>query len=141
MVSESACLLSIFEFTWNKSQYWHAAFVCLCGRAIEDNLIRILDNERILSYEIWERYKVRSLMDTIVMYPTFRNMVQSLRADFGHKVKSTDAEYLADEGVLVRGEVVGSFKLSSPLDVIFQARYHPFKLLNYQSIVLLVGIA
>ncbi|GET57748.1 P-loop containing nucleoside triphosphate hydrolase protein [Rhizophagus irregularis DAOM 181602=DAOM 197198] len=87
----------------------HAAFVCLCGRAIEDNLIRILDNERILSYEIWERYKVRSLMDTIVMYPTFRNMVQSLR------VKSTDAEYLADEGVLVRGEVVGSFKLSSPL--------------------------
>ncbi|CAB4441728.1 unnamed protein product [Rhizophagus irregularis] len=81
----------------------HAALVCLCGRAIEDNLIRILDNERILSYEIWERYKVRSLMDTIVMYPTFRNMVQSLR------------EYLADEGVLVRGEVVGSFKLSSPL--------------------------
>ncbi|CAB4480064.1 unnamed protein product [Rhizophagus irregularis] len=62
----------------------HAAFVCLCGRAIEDNLIRILDNERILT-------------------------------DFGHKVKSTDAEYLADEGVLVRGEVVGSFKLSSPL--------------------------
>ncbi|CAB5320590.1 unnamed protein product [Rhizophagus irregularis] len=77
----------------------HAAFVCLCGRAIEDNLIRILDNERILT-------------------------------DFGHKVKSTDAEYLADEGVLVRGEVVGSFKLSSPL-----ARYHPFKLLNYQSIL------
>ncbi|PKC05285.1 hypothetical protein RhiirA5_485933 [Rhizophagus irregularis] len=62
----------------------HAAFVCLCGRAIEDNLIRILDNERILSYEIWERYKVRSLMDTIVMYPTFRNMVQSLR---GSKAK------------------------------------------------------
>ncbi|CAB5369121.1 unnamed protein product [Rhizophagus irregularis] len=56
-------------------------------------------------------------------------------SDFGHKVKSTDAEYLADEGVLVRGEVVGSFKLSSPLDVIFQARYHPFKLLNYQSIL------
>lgn len=69
----------------NKSYYnRHAAFVCLCGRAIEDNLIRILDNERILSYEIWERYKVRSLMDTIVMYPTFRNMVQSLR---GSKAK------------------------------------------------------
>lgn len=95
----------------------------------------MLDNERILSYGIWERYKVRSLMDTIVMYSTFRNMVQSLwgskaknamdffrknfLVDFGHEVNPTidtnDAEYLADEGVLVPGEVVGSFKLSSPL--------------------------
>src|SRR2546423_237112 len=74
-------------------------------------------------------------MDAIVDYQTFRNLVKSLKkpksksalnffrdhflVDFGHEINVTtdidNAEYLASEGVLVPGEVAGSFRLSSPL--------------------------
>ncbi|GBC02839.1 hypothetical protein RclHR1_04850007 [Rhizophagus clarus] len=112
----------------------HPGLVCLCGRAIEDNLLRKL-KKRFLSYEIWECYKVSFLMDVIVDYQTFQNLVISLQkpksknalnffrdhflVDFGHEINVTtdidSAEYLASEGVLVPGEKARAFKLSSPL--------------------------
>ncbi|CAG8610548.1 16725_t:CDS:2 [Funneliformis mosseae] len=112
----------------------HAGLVSICGRAIEDNLLRKL-NKRLLTYKTWECYKVSSLMDAMVDYQTFRNLVNSLKGpenkdalnffrnnflvDFGHEVKVTidinSAESLASEGVLVPAEEAGAFKLSSPL--------------------------
>ncbi|PKC15586.1 hypothetical protein RhiirA5_494443 [Rhizophagus irregularis] len=93
MKFESGIIEDIFEQTNG-----HAGLVCICGRAIEDNLLREL-NEQILNYKTWERYKV---------------------IDFGHEINVTtdinSAEYLAYEGVLVPGEHAGFFKLSSPLD-------------------------
>ncbi|RGB29297.1 hypothetical protein C1646_672570 [Rhizophagus diaphanus] len=129
MQFEQAVIDDIFEQTTG-----HAGLVSLCGRAIEDNLLRKLD-KRILTYKTWECYKVSSLMDAMVDYQTFRNLVNSLNSpearvalnffrnnflvDFGYEVKVTteinSAEYLASEGVLVPGEEAGAFKLSSPL--------------------------
>ncbi|RGB29791.1 hypothetical protein C1646_310438 [Rhizophagus diaphanus] len=126
---EQGVIEDIFEQTNG-----HAGLVCLCGCAIEDNLLRNL-NRRCLSYEIWECYKASSLMDAIVNYQTFRNLVKSLQSpkvknvldffrnhflvDFGHEINVdadiNSAEYLASEGVLVPGKEAGSFKLSSPL--------------------------
>ncbi|PKK72017.1 hypothetical protein RhiirC2_777679 [Rhizophagus irregularis] len=129
MKFESGIIEDIFEQTNG-----HAGLVCICGRAIEDNLLREL-NEQILNYKTWERYKVSFLMNAIVDYVTFRNLVRTLLnpeaknavnffrnhflVDFGHEINVTtdinSAEYLAYEGVLVPGEYAGFFKLSSPL--------------------------
>jgi hypothetical protein len=98
-------------------------------------LLRELNEQQVLNYETWERYKVSFLMDAIVDYVTFRNLVRTLLShdaknavnffrnhflvDFGHEMKITtdikSAEYLAYEGVLAPGEQAGLFKLSSPL--------------------------
>ncbi|PKK80532.1 hypothetical protein RhiirC2_704177 [Rhizophagus irregularis] len=129
MQFEEAVIDDIFEQTTG-----HAGLVSLCGRAIEDNLLRKLD-KRLLTYKTWECYKVSSLMGAMVDYQTFRNLVNSLKSpeakdalnffrnnflvDVGYEVKVTtdidSAEYLASEGVLVPGEEAGAFKLSSPL--------------------------
>ncbi|RGB41798.1 hypothetical protein C1646_684852 [Rhizophagus diaphanus] len=132
MKFESGIIEDIFEQTNG-----HAGLVCICGRAIEDNLLREL-NEQILIYKTWECYKVSFLMNVIVDYLTFRNLVRTLLKpeaknavnffrnhfliDFGHEMNITtdidsinSAEYLAYEGVLVPGEHAGFFKLSSPL--------------------------
>ncbi|RIA82228.1 hypothetical protein C1645_879297 [Glomus cerebriforme] len=126
---EQSVIDDIFEQTNG-----HAGLVCLCGRAIEDSVFRKLD-QRCLSHSIWECYKVKSLMDDILEYQTFRNLVNSLKSpeakvaldffrnyflvDFGQEVKVTteidSAEYLASEGVLVPCGEAGVFKLSSPL--------------------------
>ncbi|CAG8531408.1 9965_t:CDS:2, partial [Funneliformis mosseae] len=93
---EQGIIEDIFEQTNG-----HQGLVCLCGRAIEDNLLRKL-NKRLLSREIWECHKVSFLMDAIIL-------------DMNVTTDINSAEYLASEGVLVPGEEAGAFKLPSPL--------------------------
>ncbi|PKC72328.1 hypothetical protein RhiirA1_438307 [Rhizophagus irregularis] len=134
MKFESGIIEDIFEQTNG-----HAGLVCICGRAIEDNLLREL-NEQILNYKTWERYKVSFLMNAIVDYVTFRNLVRTLLnpeaknavnffrnhflVDFGHEINVTtdinSAEYLAYEGVLF---AVKSFDK----DIISLASFRSFK--------------
>ncbi|GBB94255.1 hypothetical protein RclHR1_02320010 [Rhizophagus clarus] len=113
----------------------HAGLVCLCGRAIENHLISLLDNNRIISIDLWERFSVNELIEEVIEYQTFRSLVQSLQsskaktalkffreyflpdADYEEKIviDITSAEFLTAEGVLVPGRRAGSFKLSSSL--------------------------
>ncbi|CAB4436612.1 unnamed protein product [Rhizophagus irregularis] len=115
----------------------HAGLVCLCGRAIEDNLISKIKGDRILNHGVWVRFKLISLMDEIAQYQTFKRMINSLLDDsamtavrffrdyflledveYEVKIVDTDsANFLAAEGVLIpvteRAERV--FRLSSPM--------------------------
>nr|CAG8507490.1 6128_t:CDS:2 [Entrophospora candida] len=115
----------------------HAGLVCLCGRAIEVNLIQHLEEGTHLSYDIWQRFSM-SLVEEVIQYQTFRSMVNTLLepryknamdffrsnflVDIGlefKKVPNIDnielAEFLAAEGVLLPGRSPETFKISSPL--------------------------
>ncbi|POG59774.1 hypothetical protein GLOIN_2v1818019 [Rhizophagus irregularis DAOM 181602=DAOM 197198] len=115
----------------------HAGLVCLCGRAIEDNLISKIKGDRILSHGVWVRFKLISLMDEIAQYQTFKRIINSLLdssamtavrffrdyfllEDVEHEVKIVDtdsADFLAAEGVLipVTERAERAFRLSSPM--------------------------
>ncbi|GES98461.1 P-loop containing nucleoside triphosphate hydrolase protein [Rhizophagus clarus] len=114
----------------------HAGLVCLCGRTIEDNLFSSINGDRILKYDVWERFKLNSLMDEIALYQTFRRMINSLLNTEARKavnffrdyflvgdvedevsiVDTDSAEFLAAEGVLIPvARNRSTFKLSSPM--------------------------
>ncbi|GES85879.1 P-loop containing nucleoside triphosphate hydrolase protein [Rhizophagus clarus] len=52
----------------------HAGLVCLCGRAIENHLISLLDNNRIISIDLWERFSVNELIEEM---PTMKKKLSS----------------------------------------------------------------
>ncbi|CAB4378615.1 unnamed protein product [Rhizophagus irregularis] len=57
----------------------HAGLVCLCGKAIKNNLEKKLDERRCLDFTLWSSFVASSqLMDRMIMYNTFRNMVCDL---------------------------------------------------------------
>ncbi|PKC68839.1 hypothetical protein RhiirA1_440353 [Rhizophagus irregularis] len=132
----------------------HAGLVCLCGRAIEDNLISKIKGDRILSHGVWVRFKLISLMDEIAQYQTFKRMINSLLdssamtavrffrdyfllEDVEHEVKIVDtdsADFLAAEGVLipVTERAERAFRLSSPMvrNIVLQ-RVIPKSIIKY----------
>ncbi|CAG8535841.1 1336_t:CDS:2 [Rhizophagus irregularis] len=127
------------NFSLDKVRTLHAGLVCLCGRAIEDNLISKIKGDRILSHGVWVRFKLISLMDEIAQYQTFKRIINSLLdssamtavrffrdyfllEDVEHEVKIVDtdsADFLAAEGVLipVTERAERAFRLSSPMSV------------------------
>ncbi|CAB5373336.1 unnamed protein product [Rhizophagus irregularis] len=135
----------------------HAGLVCLCGRAIEDNLISKIKGDRILSHGVWVRFKLISLMDEIAQYQTFKRMINSLLdssamtavrffrdyfllEDVEHEVKIVDtdsADFLAAEGVLipVTERAERAFRLSSPMvrNIVLQLPFCPQKDIPYKG--------
>ncbi|CAI2195461.1 5561_t:CDS:2, partial [Funneliformis geosporum] len=113
----------------------HAGLVCLCGRAIENNLIKSIE-ESNLKYNIWKRFSVTSLVWEAIAYSTFQKMVNTLlkknskrAVDFFRFYFMTDinpryiyvvenvklAEFLAAEGVLLPCDEHNKFRIASPL--------------------------
>src|SRR4051812_19024301 len=114
----------------------HASLVCLCGKAINLNLMSKLDEDRKLSFLTWLNFVIDSMLNKILDYSTFRKMitiltekkeakpaVKLLRSTFlgsFNFVKISDseelklAESLTAEGVLLRDEMnTENFRMSS----------------------------
>src|ERR1700722_4288384 len=123
--------------------------VCLCGRAISDNITQLLDhNSRTLSYDSWERFPVEELYKEIYAYNTFLFMLSALRrpeANLAVKLLRsrfagflddvtlhTDedeelADFLTAEGVLLKPDArTARYRMVSPLvDVLIRVRVIP----------------
>ncbi|PKB99271.1 hypothetical protein RhiirA5_462251 [Rhizophagus irregularis] len=57
----------------------HAGLVCLCGRAIQNNLEEKLDERRCLDFTLWSSFVASpQLVDRMANYSTFRKMVDNL---------------------------------------------------------------
>ncbi|CAG8540961.1 9183_t:CDS:2 [Funneliformis mosseae] len=57
----------------------HAGIVCLYGKAIKCNLVKKLDERRCLDFILWSNFVASSqLTDRMIMYSTFRNIVDDL---------------------------------------------------------------
>ncbi|CAG8598194.1 2444_t:CDS:2, partial [Ambispora gerdemannii] len=118
----------------------HAGLVCFCGRAIFRKLyskLKIVNGKLHVSFDIWEHFSMMSLDDEIIEYQTFIRMKDALliddrdtksavslfRSDFLASFgpiyvaeKQRDlARFLTAEGVLIPGNVSGTFEVSSPL--------------------------
>ncbi|PKY50305.1 hypothetical protein RhiirA4_545862 [Rhizophagus irregularis] len=116
----------------------HAGLVCLCGRAIQNNLEKKLDESRRLDFTLWSNFLATSrVTDIMIRYITFNKMVSDLSKpkakealdllrsvflgffDFV-KIEATEerrlADFLTTMGVLVRDNENGfSYKMSSML--------------------------
>src|SRR5690349_968527 len=114
----------------------HAGLDCLCGKAIQIDLLKHLDENLRLNFSVWLKYTARNLLEKIILgYPTFRNLITTLETlemakpavdllrhsfigflgfvmIFGsQELKS--AEFLTAEGVLIVGSENGNFRMSS----------------------------
>ncbi|RIA78879.1 hypothetical protein C1645_849727 [Glomus cerebriforme] len=67
----------VIEDIYKKSN-GHASLVCLCGRRINNNLIKHLGVDRRLSFENWSTFVTKHIDSEIVDYSTFRKMVNNL---------------------------------------------------------------
>ncbi|PKC14323.1 hypothetical protein RhiirA5_371546 [Rhizophagus irregularis] len=116
----------------------HAGLVCLCGRAIQNNLEKKLDESRRLDFTLWSNFLATSrVTDIMIRYITFNKMVSDLSKpkakealdllrsvflgffDFV-QIEATEerrlADFLTTMGVLVRdNENKFSYKMSSML--------------------------
>ncbi|PKY53660.1 hypothetical protein RhiirA4_499407 [Rhizophagus irregularis] len=123
----------IIEDIYNRTN-GHAALVCLCGKAINSNLVFKLENGRLTSLT-WLNFVINSMQDTIFDYNTFRRMIITLKKkevrpaiellrsvflgsfDFVPIYDSEEkklAEFLTAEGVLMRDETdKNNFRMSS----------------------------
>ena len=66
----------------------HPGMVCVCGRAISEKLLSLLDT-RNLSMKSWQRFAAFDLNPKIEEYMTFRSIIKSLRRN-----QCKDAVYL-----------------------------------------------
>ncbi|POG75091.1 hypothetical protein GLOIN_2v1011420 [Rhizophagus irregularis DAOM 181602=DAOM 197198] len=116
----------------------HAGLVCLCGRAIQNNLEKKLDESRRLDFTLWSNFLATSrVTDIMIRYITFNKMVSDLSKpkakealdllrsvflgffDFV-QIEATEerrlADFLTTMGVFVRdNENKFSYKMSSML--------------------------
>jgi hypothetical protein len=113
-----------------------AALVCLCGKAINSDLMSKLDENRRLSSLTWSNFVINYMQKKILDYSTFRKMIniliekkevknamKLLRSTFLGSfdfVAISDfeelklAEFLTAEGVLLRDEMkTNKFRMSS----------------------------
>ena len=118
--------------------------ICLCGRAIHENLLHHAKISNNLDFSAWEKFSTTKLKDHILSYSTFKRMVDSLLADtdiattsvrllqevfagrldavqIGDAVK-TSADFLTAEGVLLRIDE-GKYSMASPLIDTFIRHY------------------
>ncbi|GBC47782.2 P-loop containing nucleoside triphosphate hydrolase protein [Rhizophagus irregularis DAOM 181602=DAOM 197198] len=137
----------IIEDIYNRTN-GHAALVCLCGKAINSDLMSKLDENRRLTSLTWLNFVINSMQDTIFDYNTFRWMIiilqkkkvrpaiELLRSVFLGSFKFVPiydseekklAEFLTAEGVLMRDETKkNNFRMSSIfVDDLIQRRLIP----------------
>ncbi|CAG8435155.1 4593_t:CDS:2 [Funneliformis mosseae] len=124
---------SIISDIYNKTN-GYAGFVCLCGRAIDEDLICGIDETRSLHLDSWIIYCSNELQNRIIQYLTFTKMISTLKKSKAsmdllqsqfmfdlefHNVTLSDinfANFLAAEGALHPYEKYSAkFKISSPL--------------------------
>jgi len=105
----------------------HPGMVCLCGRAISDNLRIMLNHEtRNLSYKSWQDFSITHLYDKAHASITFQSMITSLlmegatdavnllrsrfvgflgEVSIGDPAEQPLADFLTTEGVLLRPDI------------------------------------
>ena len=59
----------------------HPGMICLCGRAIAEDLRAKIDHRNNLAYEVWQDYSISQQNNTIGYYRTFRRMVELLLSE------------------------------------------------------------
>src|SRR5215212_2892135 len=103
--------------------------ICLCRRAIADNLQDEVNQSKSLTYKTWQDFSMNKLDDKIHTYLTFKRMVNSLLCEQAtdavnllrsHFIgflgdvsikdpeKKKQADFLTAEGVLLKPEIDGS---------------------------------
>ncbi|CAG8685961.1 15691_t:CDS:2 [Rhizophagus irregularis] len=127
----------------------HAGLVCLCGRSIQNNLIKdINDEDKKLNFSIWSKFALSLLQVEILGYSTFNKMIDSLKKEdaksavgllrskflgFLDYVQIYDEkernliQFLVAESALIRNEKTkNEFKMSSALvDELIRRRVIP----------------
>ncbi|CAH1768713.1 12242_t:CDS:2, partial [Entrophospora sp. SA101] len=100
---------SIISDIYNKTN-GHVGLVCLCGHAIDEDLICNIGQNNILDLDSWIVYCSNELQNRIIQYPTFTKMFQNvILGDIDH------ANFFASEGALQPHKDPDKFKISSPL--------------------------
>ncbi|GBC02456.1 hypothetical protein RclHR1_04630012 [Rhizophagus clarus] len=57
----------------------HAGLVCLCGKAIETDLLKYLDENSRLNFSVWLKYTAKNSLEAIILgYPTFKKLIDTL---------------------------------------------------------------
>jgi hypothetical protein len=82
--NEIALFQTGLEFVFDR----HSGMVCVCGRAILENLLSLLDT-RNLSFIGWQRFAAFDLACRVEGYMMFRSIIRSLQRD-----RCKDAVYL-----------------------------------------------
>ncbi|KAF9433089.1 hypothetical protein BGZ76_009907 [Entomortierella beljakovae] len=104
----------------------HPGMICLCGRAIAQNLQSIVDEStKTLRFQTWQKFSTDNLNEKMLSYHTFRRMVDSLLSesatdavnllrfhfigflgdvDITHAHQRKLAKFLTAEGVLLSGD-------------------------------------
>lgn len=129
--------------------------ICLCGRAIAENLFQITETNN-LTYKDWLNFSTHKLEERIYAYPTFRNMVSSLRSEeatnavdllrsnflgflgnvsIADDEKQNQADFLTAGGVLLKPEAdVAVYHIASPfIDLLICLHVIPEKYPNSPS--------
>src|SRR4051794_25436918 len=100
--------------------------ICLCGRAIADNLQDEVNQSKNLTYKTWQDFSIDKLDKRIYTYFTFQRMVDSLLSEqatdavnllrsyfigflgdvsIEDKTKQKQADFLTAEGVLLKPDI------------------------------------